>query len=126
MIVREVAREIPHRVRQVVTLGSPVIGGPKYTTVAAAMAGNRGWDIDEIERLVEERKRVPLEVPVTAIYSRRDGVVAWRACVDPEGDGPIEHVEVDATHIGLGFSAEVFRLVARRLAADDGPDTGAR
>jgi pimeloyl-ACP methyl ester carboxylesterase len=114
-IAREVARDLPHAVRRVVTLGSPVIGGPKYTT-AAVLAGTRGWDLDEIEAWVEERKDVPLRVPVTAIYSRRDGVVAWRACVDPEGDGPIEHVEVDSTHVGLGFSAEVYRLVARRLA----------
>lgn len=114
-VAREVARDHPSAVRRVITLGSPVIGGPKYTTVAS-VASLRGWDVDEIEVQVEQRKEIPLEVPVTAIFSRRDGVVAWRACVDPEGDGPIEHVEVDATHIGLGFSADVYRVVARRLA----------
>ena len=101
-----IARDHPGAVRRVVTLGSPVIGGPKYTTVAS-VAKLRGWDVDEIELQVEQRKKVPLEVPVTAIFSRRDGVVAWRACVDPEGDG---------THIGLGFSPRVYRVVARRLA----------
>lgn len=116
-IAREVARDHPGFVRQVVTFGSPVIGGPKYTTVAA-LASRQGWDLDEIEAMVEERKEVPLRVPVTAIYSRRDGVVAWQACIDPEGDAPIEHLEVDVTHLGLGFSAEVYRLVARALAAD--------
>lgn len=114
-IAREVARDLPERVRRVVTLGSPVIGGPKYTTTARVLAG-RGYDLDEIEAAVETRKRVPLRVPVTAIYSRRDGVVAWRACVDPENGAPIEHVEVRATHIGLGFSPEVYALVAERLA----------
>lgn len=120
-IAREVARDRPHAVRRVITLGSPVIGGPKYTSVAA-LAPLQGWDLDQIEAEVERRKRVPLRVPTTAIYSRRDGVVAWRACVDPEGDAPIEHIEVDATHIGLGFDADVYRLIARRLAssADDG------
>lgn len=114
-IAREVARDLPEAVRRVVTLGSPVIGGPKYTTVAA-LASLQGWDLDEIEGWVEERKRVALRVPVTAIYSRRDGIVAWQACVDPEDGGPIEHEEVDATHVGLGFSPDVYRLVARRLA----------
>src|SRR6185369_11920741 len=33
-IAREAARERPGRFRSVVTLGSPVVGGPKYTTVA--------------------------------------------------------------------------------------------
>ena len=114
-IAREVARDLPDQVRRVVTLGSPVIGGPKYTTVAR-FASSRGWDLDHIEAEVERRKSVPLRVPVTAIYSRRDRVVAWRACVDPEGDAPVEHVEVEATHVGLGFSADVYRIVARRLA----------
>ncbi len=114
-IAREVARDRPEIVRRVVTFGSPVIGGPKYTTVAR-LASSQGWDLDEIEALVEERKRVPLRVPVTALYSKRDGVVAWRACIDPEGQAPIEHVEVDATHLGLGFSPSVYRLVARALS----------
>ena len=117
-IAREVARDRPEAIRQVITFGSPVIGGPKYTT-AAVLASRRGWDLDGIAAAVAERKRVPLEVPITAIYSRRDGVVDWRACVDDEGGGPIEHVEVRATHVGLGFSAEVYRLVAQRLARAD-------
>jgi hypothetical protein len=73
--------------------------------------------IDEIEQAVEERKRVPLEVPVTAIYSRRDGVVCWQACIDDEGNELIEHVEVGSTHLGLGFSPDVYRIVAGRLGA---------
>ncbi len=115
-IAREVARDLPGAVRHVVTFGSPVIGGPKYTTVAGIIS-RQGWDLDAIEEMVEERKQVPLRVPVTAIYSRRDGDVAWQACIDPEGDAPIEHLEVETTHLGLGFSAEVYRLVARRLSA---------
>lgn len=117
-IAREVARDEPDAVRCVATLGSPVIGGPKYTT-AGRLAANRGWDLDGIESEVEARKAVPLRVPTTAIYSRRDGVVDWRACIDPEGGAPIEHVEVRATHLGLGFSVEVLAVVARALACDE-------
>lgn len=115
-IAREVAREQPAAVRRVVTLGSPVIGGPRYTSLAG-LAPWQGWDLDFIEAEVERRKHVPLRVPVTAIYSRRDGVVAWQACIDPEGDAPIEHVEVTASHLGLGIDPDVYRIVARRLAA---------
>jgi len=117
-IAREVARDHPGSVRRVVTFGSPVIGGPKYTTVGGLIS-RQGWDLEEVAAIVEERKQRPLRVPVTAIFSRRDGVVAWQACIDPEGDAPIEHVEVAATHLGLGFSAEVYRLVARALSATD-------
>ena len=114
-LAREAARDRPESIRRVVTLGSPVIGGPKYTT-AGSLASRFDWDLDAIEDAVEERKKTPLRVPVTAVYSRRDGVVNWRACIDEENGGPIEHEEVDATHLGLGFSADVFRIVARTLA----------
>jgi hypothetical protein len=69
--------------------------------------------------MVAERNRVPITVPVTAIYSRNDGVVDWRACIDHHN--PVEHVEVRATHLGMGASGEVFDLVARRLAAPRRP-----
>ena len=105
------------------TLGSPVVGGPKYTAVAETYR-QQGVDLDEIERQVAERTRVPLRTPVTAVYSRRDGVVAWQACIDPQGD-TVEHVEVAATHLGLGFSAEVFEVLAERLAREDPAGEGA-
>jgi hypothetical protein len=75
----------------------------------------RGFDLDAIEAAVAERNRVTLRVPVTAIYSRSDGVVAWRACID-EWSPRVEHREVRTTHVGLGFSAEVYGIVARTLA----------
>jgi hypothetical protein len=41
--------------------------------------------------------------------------VAWQACL--EQPGPIaENVEVRSTHIGLGFHAPAFWVIADRLA----------
>lgn len=113
-LAREVARDCPDRVSRVITLGSPVVGGPKYTAVARAFA-QRGESIDEIERLVDERYNVPLDVPVTAIYSKLDGVVAWEACIDDRSPN-VEHVEVLSSHVGLGFSPQAYRIIAERLA----------
>ncbi|MFN2376257.1 MAG: alpha/beta fold hydrolase [Candidatus Binatia bacterium] len=118
-IARETARERPDRVRSVITLGSPVIGGPKYTTVAERYR-SQGIDLDELERLVDARYDTPLTTPVTAVYSRADGIVAWEACIDRRSPG-IEHVEVATTHIGLGFSPEVYRIIADRLARHCAP-----
>ena len=114
VLAREAARERPAAVQQVITLGSPVVGGPKYTAVAPAYR-RMGVDLDEIEAQVEARNRVPLATPVTAVYSRRDAVVAWEACIDRHADD-VRHVEVGTTHLGLGFSADVFRIIAERLA----------
>ena len=114
-LAREAARERPARVSHVVTLGSPVVGGPKYT-LASRHYVKHGYDLDEIEATVAARDAVPLEIPVTAIFSRRDGVVSWQACIDLVNRST-EHVEVDSTHVGLGFSPEVFAVVADRLGA---------
>jgi pimeloyl-ACP methyl ester carboxylesterase len=112
-IAREYAREHPKEVRKVVTLGSPVIGGPRYTATAGWYR-EQGHDLEQIEQAVRERYRTPLNVPVTAIYSRRDGVVAWQACID-RWSPRVNHVEVSETHIGLGFSPAVLALVAGAL-----------
>jgi hypothetical protein len=56
----------------------------------------------------------PLTVPVTAIYSKRDGVVAWRACIDRWSPN-VRHIEVSETHVGLGFSPRVLGLIAAEL-----------
>jgi pimeloyl-ACP methyl ester carboxylesterase len=117
VLAREAARERPLRARRIVTLGSPVVGGPKYTAVAEVYR-RRGVDLDAIEAEVDERNAIPLSTPITAIFSRRDGVVAWNACIDRRSER-VEHVEVAATHLGLGFSADVLRIIAERLAASD-------
>jgi pimeloyl-ACP methyl ester carboxylesterase len=113
-LAREISRDVPGDVERVVTLGAPVVGGPKYTLAGRAYL-RRGVDLDAIEAAVAAREDVPLTRPVSAIYSRRDRVVAWQACVD-ERNACVEHVEVSSTHLGLALSPDVFLLVAQRLA----------
>ena len=91
------------------------VGGPKYTAVADVYR-RQGYDLDAIEAGVADRERIPLQVPATAIYSKTDGVVAWRACIDSQNRN-IEHVEVRTTHLGLGFAPDVYRVIAQRLAS---------
>ena len=113
-LAREAARERPDLVRQVITLGTPVVGGPKYT-VAARAYRRRGFDVDALAAEVESRKQTCLRTPVTAIYSRADGIVAWKACIDRAATH-VEHIEVPTTHLGFGFSADVYKIIAQRLA----------
>jgi pimeloyl-ACP methyl ester carboxylesterase len=123
-LVREAAREQPEAVARIVTFGSPVVGGPKYTATAEAYR-RRGHDLDAIEAEVAVRDRAPITVPITAIYSRNDGVVAWQACID-RSSPQVEHVEVRSTHLGLGVDPEVFRIVAERLAPGWKPEGGVK
>ena len=57
----------------------------------------------------------PIPVPATAIYTRSDGVIAWQACLEPEGTQS-ENIEVRTTHLGLGFHAPALWVIADRLA----------
>ncbi|MGH2950169.1 MAG: alpha/beta hydrolase, partial [Solirubrobacteraceae bacterium] len=60
----------------------------------------------------------PPGVRYVAVYSRSDGIVDWRACLDPSAD---EHVEVAASHIGMALNRSVYEHVARALAAFEEP-----
>lgn len=115
VIGREVARREPELVSHVITLGSPVVGGPAYTAAATSYRGE-GWDLAAVAAVVAERNAVPMPVPVTAFYSRADTIVAWQACLDPNPLSPTRHVEVPGTHAELGVSPHVLRLVGAALA----------
>jgi triacylglycerol lipase len=40
-----------------------------------------------------------------AVHSRSDGIVDWRACLDPHADC----VEVEGSHIGMAVNPSVYR-----------------
>ena len=114
-LAREAARERPGCIERVITLGAPVVGGPSYTASAPGYL-RRGYDLDEIKAAVLERESRPITVPVFAVFSRSDGVVAWQACIDTFANPRVEHHELDSSHLGLVGSPRVFELVADLLA----------
>ena len=69
------------------------------------------------ERSVAERYATPLRVPVVAVYSKRDGVVAWQACID-RWSPDMRHVEVNETHIGLVFATRVLSIIVDEIERD--------
>ena len=54
-------------------------------------------------------------MPSTAVYSRWDGVVDWRACRQKAGPTS-ENVAVRASHLGMGHDPAVLWVVADRLS----------
>ena len=114
VFAREVAREHPEIVRQVITMGSPVVGGAKYTSMGR-LYEQRGVDLDKMEASIAARESTPISVPVTSIFSKNDGVVGWKASID-QHNSQVEHLEVRTTHLGLGISPDVFKIIARKLA----------
>lgn len=113
--VREMARHAPDQVRQVFTLGSPINERPDANNLMPLFQLiNRGKPVKtDLEGF---RKRIaPPPVPCTAIYTRSDGIVAWRCCREPEAPNT-ENVEVRGSHMGLVYNAQAIRAIAERLA----------
>ena len=113
VIARETARAVPHAVSRVITYGTPAIGGPTYT-VGADSYGQA--ESSRIRVAIEDLDRDnPIQVPITAIFTRRDSIVDWAACID-RASAEVEHVEVRSTHTGMGIDPDVWEIVATRLA----------
>jgi pimeloyl-ACP methyl ester carboxylesterase len=89
---REIARRDPDSVRQVITLGSPF-------------------------RMTGQARS--LRVPVTNVYTKGDGIVSWRDCIDSPGPRR-ENIEVRGSHCGLGVNAAALLVIADRLAQPAG------
>lgn len=112
---REMARAAPDQVRRVITVGSPFAGDLRANMVWPLYEAATGTSIDSIPPDVERRMREPLGVPSTAIYSRTDGIVSWRHCVDAEALDA-ENVEVVSSHLGQLHHPVVLWVISERLA----------
>ena len=127
MLARGLAVRRPDLVSGIVTMGSPMLapgahhrlltGGVSVLNRLSAV-GLKGFMSRECVSgpcaeisFHEVRQPLPPGVAMTNVYSRRDGIVDWKACIDPEG----EHVEVRASHIGLALDPRVIRLVGDAL-----------
>ncbi len=116
---REVARSSPEYVRRVITVGSPFAGDLKSNVVWPMYEQATGTRINSIPPEIMARLNEPLPVPSTAIYSRSDGVVSWKACMDVEAEDA-ENIRVQGSHIGLLHNPAVFYVLADRLAQPEG------
>jgi pimeloyl-ACP methyl ester carboxylesterase len=114
---RELAKELPRDVRQVITLGTPFTGHPKATNAWRLYELVTGHRIGAPE--IHEPLRVPPPVPTTSIYSRTDGVVAWQCSVERSAPHT-DNIEVEASHFGIGLNPLAWYAIADRLAQADG------
>jgi len=119
VLAREVARISPEWVKEVITMGTPLMGGPKYTVVAKKYAKTMAKDLDHYEAEIHEINSQGIKQPVTVIYSKSDGIVGWRAAVD-RYNIQARNVEVKCSHLGMVVNAEVWQVIATTLADSDG------
>jgi triacylglycerol lipase len=124
---RALAVRRPELVRGIVTLGSPHLDPlavhPVVWVQGAALAALGSIGVpgvashscvtgDCCTRFASDlRAKFPPMTRFVSVFSRSDGIVDWRACLDPDA----VHVEVDSTHCGMSVHGDVFDVVARAL-----------
>jgi len=116
----------PELVTDVIAVGAPLLTKyPRFAPVRIPIEmleitwrrGTFGPVYPELEAAVDRDRFRPFpdDVGFTSIYSRNDGIVDWRACLDPAAD----LIEVSASHTGMISSIPGVRAVARVLDAQN-------
>jgi pimeloyl-ACP methyl ester carboxylesterase len=133
---RVLAVRKPNLVSGLVMLGSPVLDplsvGPAVLRAVRSVArlGDLGVprmfssECGDGECCAEFRADLAAPLPesirAVAVYSRSDGIVSWRACLDPCA----EHVEVGSSHCGMSVNGAVYRVLAEVLEDEERRWTG--
>ncbi|MBE9548528.1 MAG: alpha/beta hydrolase [Proteobacteria bacterium] len=117
---RELAREMPDIVRQVITMGSPFRGHPSSSNVHKIFNMISDLPYEKIPNDFLQHMAVPPPMPTTALYTRGDGVVAWQSTVELSDRLDVENIHVGGSHLGLGFNPRVLVALADRLAQPEG------
>ncbi len=136
MLARGIAVRRPDLVSGIVTLGSPMCAPAAHHVFLS-------WSVEMLVRLSaagvpglmaqdcvsgacarqsweESRQPMPDGVAFTTVFSKRDGIVDWRACIEDDA----LQVEVAASHCGMAVDPRVIDEVAAALAGRAGRDAG--
>jgi triacylglycerol lipase len=134
VFARALAARRPDLVSGIVTLGAPTVSQLNIHPVVlahVAVVGMLGsgrvpgmftWSClrgECCERFRGDLTR-PIDVDYVALYSRSDGIVNWRSCLDPAA----ELIEVRASHLGMGLNAEVYGEISHALTRFAARDAG--
>jgi pimeloyl-ACP methyl ester carboxylesterase len=130
LLARGLAARRPDLIEAIVTLGSPILApGAAHPVLLfdlaliiklrnAGFGGMMGEDCTsgDCARLMWEQSQTPLAkgVDFTSVFSRRDGIIDWRSCLDPQA----RTVEVSTSHLGMAFDPVVLGVVTDALAGN--------
>lgn len=128
MMARVLAVRRPDLVERIICLGSPLTDPfavhplVRFQAEAIALVGSVGFpgafsrgcrDGDCCTTAnAQLTGTFPEDVAFTSIYSRSDGIVDWRSCLDPAA----ELIEVSSSHMGMALNRDVFQIVGEALA----------
>lgn len=116
----------PKTIGQVIAVGSPLqLKYPEFAAVKVPVELlERGWRAGAFGEVDAEREHevdrdrhaeFPTGIDFVSIYSRSDGIVDWRSCLDRAA----VHVEVVASHRGLVRGVAGITAIAEALGRQD-------
>lgn len=124
---RAIAARAPDLVDTLVTLGSPTTDqlairmrarlSVRTVSTLGSLGVPRLFTKDCLDGECCAASRADLEAPLSSeldyvgMYSKRDEVVRWQACLDPRA----KHVEIPSTHLGMAMDVRVWLELAARL-----------
>ena len=113
LFARWLSLRSPQHVRDVITLCSPIHDAADSFWLPLKPFLNMWPDMD-VAALAGEIAQ-PLQVPLTCVVSREDGIVNWRSCCDLDAP-PADVIEITGPHALIARSPTVLSIVAERLA----------
>jgi pimeloyl-ACP methyl ester carboxylesterase len=111
LFCRWLAARHPACVRQVITVCSP-FRAPLDSFWLPLRPAVRIWRVPGLAAMAESLER-PLPVPCTCLYSKRDGIVAWRSCFEPSH--PEDSLGIAGSHVTIGSDPSVTAIVLDRF-----------
>jgi pimeloyl-ACP methyl ester carboxylesterase len=118
VLARELAKMRPDAVRQVIVLASPIHKPTASVLVPIYDALSVFYSADA-EHLEEHLNEPPKSVPVTAIYTRTDGIIAWESSLETAGPRR-ENIEVSGPHSTMARNFDAWRVILDRLRLGEG------
>ncbi len=119
VFARELAKQAPEKVRQVISLGSPISDDRNHTNAARLFEWLNGREPEPMKDGRFQSLAEAPPVPTTSILTKTDGVVHWRGSIQEAGP-QTENIEVIASHCGLGVNPAAVFAIADRLAQEEG------
>jgi pimeloyl-ACP methyl ester carboxylesterase len=110
LLARDLAHDRPQQVKRLITLVSPS-RLPTASTIEPLFHLLAPWFDATADAA---RLRSPVAAPVTALFTREDGLVAWETClaVEPEG----RSIDVGGAHVTICRNPAALEAVAQILA----------
>ncbi|MFN8355264.1 MAG: alpha/beta hydrolase [Spirosomataceae bacterium] len=109
VFAREIAKNKPDLIEQVITLGSPFADtdAPNHARWVYELLN----DVKAIDSTLLAQIPEPAPVRTTAFYSKQDGVVPWEVCKEHQEDELHTNIEVRGSHFGFPFNVQIYKFL---------------